>query len=138
MMDSPNLKVGEDPSTFFVNHDLPPPEGAAPNHKGPTEERLIYINAHSQNIQFNYPNNIICTSRYNMLTFLPINLFQQFRRVANAYFLFLLILQLIPVISALSPVATAAPLVFVLFLTGVKDGYEDYQRHQSDHLLNTR
>lgn len=38
-------------------------------------------------------NNAIKTSKYNFLTFLPLNLFEQFRRLANAYFLFLMILQ---------------------------------------------
>ena len=38
-------------------------------------------------------NNAIKTSKYNIITFLPLNLFEQFRRLANAYFLFLMILQ---------------------------------------------
>ena len=38
-------------------------------------------------------NNYISTSKYNVITFLPKNLFEQFQRIANAYFLFLLILQ---------------------------------------------
>lgn len=38
-------------------------------------------------------NNSIKTSKYNFFTFLPLNLFEQFQRIANAYFLFLLILQ---------------------------------------------
>lgn len=40
-----------------------------------------------------FQNNAIKTSKYNLLTFLPLNLFEQFRRLANAYFLFLLVLQ---------------------------------------------
>lgn len=38
-------------------------------------------------------DNHIKTSKYNVFTFLPLNLFEQFQRVANAYFLVLLILQ---------------------------------------------
>lgn len=38
-------------------------------------------------------NNTIKTSKYNIITFLPLNLFEQLRRLANAYFLFLMILQ---------------------------------------------
>lgn len=38
-------------------------------------------------------NNAIKTSKYNVFTFLPLNLFEQFQRLANAYFVFLLILQ---------------------------------------------
>lgn len=38
-------------------------------------------------------DNRIKTSKYNVVTFLPLNLFQQFQRVANAYFLVLLILE---------------------------------------------
>ena len=42
---------------------------------------------------FSLQNNSIKTSKYNFFTFLPLNLFEQFQRIANAYFLFLLILQ---------------------------------------------
>ncbi len=40
--------------------------------------------------------------RYTLLTFLPRNLFEQFTRVANMYFLCMLILQLIPGLSPTS------------------------------------
>uniref|UniRef100_A0A6I8NC73 Phospholipid-transporting ATPase n=1 Tax=Ornithorhynchus anatinus TaxID=9258 RepID=A0A6I8NC73_ORNAN len=72
------------------------------------------------------PNNRIQTSKYNILTFLPVNLFEQFQRVANAYFLFLLILQLIPEISSLPWFTTIVPLVLVLAITAVKDATDDY------------
>lgn len=42
---------------------------------------------------FLFQDNRIHTSKYSILTFLPINLFEQFQKVANAYFLFLLLLQ---------------------------------------------
>uniref|UniRef100_A0A7M4FB99 Phospholipid-transporting ATPase n=1 Tax=Crocodylus porosus TaxID=8502 RepID=A0A7M4FB99_CROPO len=71
-------------------------------------------------------DNRIKTSKYNILTFLPINLFEQFQRVANAYFLFLLILQLIPEISSLSWFTTIVPLALVLTITAVKDATDDY------------
>ncbi|MGH0118993.1 UNVERIFIED_CONTAM: hypothetical protein FKN15_003542, partial [Acipenser sinensis] len=70
--------------------------------------------------------NRIKTSKYHIVTFLPINLFEQFQRVANAYFLFLLILQLIPQISSLSWFTTIVPLVLVLTITAVKDAMDDF------------
>lgn len=41
-------------------------------------------------------SNAIKTYKYNGLTFLPMNLFEQFKRAANFYFLILLILQVMP------------------------------------------
>lgn len=70
-------------------------------------------------------NNFIKTSKYTLLTFLPLNLLEQFQRIANFYFLCLLLLQLIPQISSLTPVTTAIPLIGVLALTAVKDAYDD-------------
>uniref|UniRef100_A0A8D3E553 Phospholipid-transporting ATPase n=1 Tax=Scophthalmus maximus TaxID=52904 RepID=A0A8D3E553_SCOMX len=70
-------------------------------------------------------NNAIKTSKYNLLTFLPLNLFEQFRRLANAYFLFLLFLQLIPQVSSLSWFTTAVPLLLVLSISAVKDASDD-------------
>uniref|UniRef100_A0A8C1NLD9 Phospholipid-transporting ATPase n=1 Tax=Cyprinus carpio TaxID=7962 RepID=A0A8C1NLD9_CYPCA len=78
------------------------------------------------------------TAKYNVFTFLPINLFEQFQRFANAYFLVLLILQLIPEISSLSWFTTIVPLVLVLAITAVKDATDDYFRHKSDQQVNTR
>uniref|UniRef100_A0A8C2PAE2 Phospholipid-transporting ATPase n=1 Tax=Capra hircus TaxID=9925 RepID=A0A8C2PAE2_CAPHI len=80
---------------------------------------------------FLFQDNRIHTSKYSILTFLPINLFEQFQRVANAYFLFLLILQLIPEISSLTWFTTIVPLVLVVTMTAVKDATDDYH---STHL----
>ena len=77
------------------------------------------------NNKFKYNNNHIKTSKYTLVTFLPLNLFEQFQRLANFYFLCLFILQLIDVISSLTPVTTAVPLVGVLALIAIKDAYDD-------------
>lgn len=36
-----------------------------------------------------YPENVVKTSRYNAFSFLPKSLFEQFRRLANVYFIVL-------------------------------------------------
>ncbi|KJE89012.1 ATPase [Capsaspora owczarzaki ATCC 30864] len=119
---------------------LPPmADGSHLNEDGSEKERRVAANNPGYNAAFkSYVGNHIVTSKYTILTFIPVNLFEQFRRVANAYFLFLLILQLIPAISALSWVTTAIPLIFVLAVTAVKDGFDDFKRHKSDHGVNTR
>jgi len=107
---------------------------------GPTPElqRDIIANNQQYNNRFNYANNFIKTSKYTLLTFLPFNLLEQFQRAANFYFICLLILQVIPVISSLTPVTTAVPLIFVLSLTAIKDAYDDIQRHRTDRQVNNR
>ncbi|XP_029909378.1 phospholipid-transporting ATPase ID [Myripristis murdjan] len=102
------------------------------------EERHVKANARDYNDKFSYADNYIKTSKYNIFTFLPINLFEQLQRVANAYFIVLLILQLIPAISSLSWFTTIVPLVFVLVITAVKDATDDYFRHKSDQQVNNR
>jgi P-type E1-E2 ATPase len=46
------------------------------------------------------------------------------------------ILQSIPVISPLTPLSAIAPLVFVLGLSMLREGLEDYSRHKSDAKVN--
>uniref|UniRef100_A0A8C3U9R3 Phospholipid-transporting ATPase n=1 Tax=Catharus ustulatus TaxID=91951 RepID=A0A8C3U9R3_CATUS len=72
--------------------------------------------------------NAIKTCKYNPITFLPLNLFEQFKRAANFYFLVLLILQSIPQISTLSWFTTLVPLLLVLGVTAVKDLVDDIVR----------
>uniref|UniRef100_A0A8C4DQ70 Phospholipid-transporting ATPase n=1 Tax=Dicentrarchus labrax TaxID=13489 RepID=A0A8C4DQ70_DICLA len=82
--------------------------------------------------------NSIKTYKYNVLTFIPLNLFEQLRRVANLYFLALLILQIIPDISTLPWYTTLIPLVVVLGVTAIKDLVDDLARHRMDKEINNR
>ncbi|XP_009080970.1 PREDICTED: phospholipid-transporting ATPase IC, partial [Acanthisitta chloris] len=85
-----------------------------------------------------YAGNAIKTYKYNPITFLPLNLFEQFKRAANFYFLVLLILQSIPQITTLSWYTTLVPLLFVLGITAIKDLADDIARHRMDNEVNNR
>ncbi|XP_075042749.1 phospholipid-transporting ATPase ID-like [Mixophyes fleayi] len=102
------------------------------------KERYLRANDREFNLKFQYATNAIKTSKYNVFTFLPLNLFEQFQRVANAYFVFLLVLQLIPQVSSLSWFTTVVPLVLVLTVSAVKDATDDFYRHKSDNQVNNR
>uniref|UniRef100_A0A8C7Q3Y4 Phospholipid-transporting ATPase n=1 Tax=Oncorhynchus mykiss TaxID=8022 RepID=A0A8C7Q3Y4_ONCMY len=85
-----------------------------------------------------YAGNGIKTYKYNALTFIPLNLFEQFKRAANLYFLALLILQIIPEITTLPWYTTLVPLVLVLGITAIKDLVDDLARHRMDNEINNR
>ncbi|KAL5975681.1 hypothetical protein ACLOJK_020007 [Asimina triloba] len=76
---------------------------------------------------YRYPSNRISTTKYNFITFLPKALFEQFRRVANLYFLLAALLSLSP-LTPFSPESLIAPLVFVVGLSMTKEAVEDWRR----------
>lgn len=85
-----------------------------------------------------YPSNLIKTSKYTLWNFLPKNLFEQFRRLANFYFLIIAIIQVTLPNSPVSPMTSVLPLIFVVGVTAIKQGYEDYLRHKSDRAVNNK
>ncbi|XP_054843035.1 phospholipid-transporting ATPase IC [Eublepharis macularius] len=85
-----------------------------------------------------YSGNAIKTYKYNPITFLPLNLLEQFKRAANFYFLVLLILQTIPQITTLAWYTTLIPLLLVLGITAIKDLVDDIARHRMDNEINNR
>jgi phospholipid-translocating ATPase len=54
----------------------------------------------------------------------------------HSFFAFICILQFFPRFSTISPGLVILPLIIVLLITAVKDGYEDIKRHQSDRKVN--
>ncbi|CAF1107843.1 unnamed protein product, partial [Brachionus calyciflorus] len=58
--------------------------------------------------------------------------------MANLYFLFMLILQLIPIVSSLDPFSTLIPLLVVVILKALKDLNDDIKRHLNDYYLNSQ
>ncbi|XP_074722209.1 phospholipid-transporting ATPase VD isoform X4 [Strix uralensis] len=83
-----------------------------------------------------YMNNKIRTTKYTLLNFLPRNLFEQFHRVANLYFLFLVVLNWVPLVEAFQKEITMLPLIAVLTIIAVKDGLEDYSKYKMDRRIN--
>ncbi|KAL0413311.1 UNVERIFIED_CONTAM: Phospholipid-transporting ATPase 1 [Sesamum radiatum] len=103
------------------------------------DARLVYINDPGRtNEKFEFTGNSIRTSKYSVLTFLPRNLFEQFHRIAYIYFLVIAILNQLPQLAVFGREASILPLAFVLFVTAIKDAYEDYRRHRSDKIENNR
>lgn len=83
-------------------------------------------------------SNVIRTSRYNIFNFFPKQLFFQFSRLGNFYFLCVGIPQTIPGISTTGNVTTILPLLFFVLLTIAKEGYDDYKRHRLDNVENAQ
>ncbi|KAK0474295.1 phospholipid-translocating ATPase [Armillaria luteobubalina] len=84
-----------------------------------------------------YASNQVITSKYNVFTFLPWNLLEQFRWVANIFFLVIATLQFFPQFSTVSPRLAIFPLLIVLRITALKDASEDIKHHQSDSQVNS-
>uniref|UniRef100_A0A8C3LRP7 Phospholipid-transporting ATPase n=1 Tax=Chrysolophus pictus TaxID=9089 RepID=A0A8C3LRP7_CHRPC len=83
-----------------------------------------------------YMNNKIRTTKYTLLNFIPRNLFEQFHRVANLYFLFLVVLNWVPLVEAFQKEITMLPLIAVLTIIALKDGLEDYSKYKMDKQIN--
>lgn len=86
-----------------------------------------------------FPTNRISTSKYSILTFLPLNLFEQFSKMSNFYFLMLTLMETIkPIASAGGWQTMLMPLAFVVGVSMIKDIFEDRKRHKSDDEENNR
>ena len=92
----------------------------------------------SKNDAQKHKNNKIKTTKYTVFSFLPKNLFEQFHRFANIYFLFIVVLNWIPAVNAFGKEIAMIPLIFVLAVTAIKDLIEDRQRYNSDKIVNNK
>nr|XP_019918067.2 probable phospholipid-transporting ATPase IA isoform X5 [Crassostrea gigas] len=101
----------------------------------PQKQRVIYVNA-PQPVKYCY--NKISTAKYSFLTFLPKFLFEQFRKYANIFFLFISLLQQIPTVSPTGRYTTAVPLLLILSISALKEIIEDFKRHRQDDEVNNR
>ena len=98
--------------------------------------RIIHLNNPPANSQNKYLDNHISTAKYNIVTFLPKFLFEQFSKYANLFFLFTAALQQIPNISPTNRYTTIGPLIIVLLVSAGKELVEDFKRKTSDKSLN--
>ena len=85
-----------------------------------------------------YINNTILSTRYTLYNFVPRQLFAQFSKLANFYFLCVSILQMIPGLSTTGTYTTIVPLLFFVTISIAKEGYDDLRRYRLDKAENNR
>lgn len=106
---------------------------------GPGFSRVVFCNeADGLDAKIrNYTGNYVSSTKYTLASFLPKSLFEQFRRVANFYFLITGCLSFTS-LAPYSAVSAILPLFIVIGATMVKEGVEDLRRKQQDNEVNNR
>ncbi|KAI5121482.1 hypothetical protein M0805_003937 [Coniferiporia weirii] len=91
----------------------------------------------SEKFQNKFPPNIVRNQKYNVFTFLPIVLYEQFKFFFNLYFLLVALSQFVPQLKIGFLTTYIAPLAFVLVVTMGKEAYDDYKRNLRDREANS-
>uniref|UniRef100_A0A8C7ZKA5 Phospholipid-transporting ATPase n=1 Tax=Oryzias sinensis TaxID=183150 RepID=A0A8C7ZKA5_9TELE len=142
-------------NTFFPSPLSHPSNGAGPScssagyrkaddEMSGTTSQAEPIDATARTVLLNRPqttkfcDNHVSTTKYGVLTFLPRFLYEQIRRAANAFFLFIALMQQIPDVSPTGRYTTLVPLIFILTVAGIKEIIEDYKRHKADNTVNKK
>jgi phospholipid-transporting ATPase len=99
-----------------------------------TPEEIKAVPASINEIKGGRPNRIR-TAKFTPLSWLPKSLFHQFQRVANIYFLAIVVLVVFPW-SPKDWKSKVFPFCFVLLWTALKDLHEDSRRRRDDNLEN--
>lgn len=97
--------------------------------------RIITLNDRAAN-NLGYKGNHISTTKYNVFTFLPKFLFEQFSKYANLFFLCTSAIQQVPNVSPTNRYTTIGTLLVVLCVSAVKELVEDIKRANADKELN--
>ncbi|KAI6103016.1 hypothetical protein F5141DRAFT_1134500 [Pisolithus sp. B1] len=88
--------------------------------------------------QTHFPPNMVRNQKYNLFTFFPFVLYEQFKFFFNLYFLLVALSQFIPALKIGFIFTYVAPLAFVLCVTMGKEAYDDYKRHLRDREANSQ
>lgn len=101
-----------------------------------------------RHIKLNVPDrelgdNSITTTKYNLGNFLPVNLYEQFSKLANVYFLVDYTYQIIGMLMMIKSISSTdgkpvvfVPLAFILTVNITKNIVEDFKRKTSDRNEN--
>ncbi|XP_075444652.1 putative phospholipid-transporting ATPase IIB [Ascaphus truei] len=85
-----------------------------------------------------YPRNAIKNQKYNIFTFIPGVLYQQFKFFLNLYFLVVACSQFVSALKIGYLYTYWAPLGFVLAVTMVREAADEYRRFKRDKEMNSQ
>lgn len=92
---------------------------------------IVYCNDpdNPEAVQVRKRRNYVRTTKYTAFNFIPKSLFEQFRRVANIYFLVVACVSFSP-LAPYNALSVLGPLILVIGATMAKEGVEDWRRRK--------
>ncbi|CDS09407.1 hypothetical protein LRAMOSA10767 [Lichtheimia ramosa] len=106
--------------------------------RSPRKQNPRTIPFHANDKQKKYTPNIIVNQKYNIITFIPLVLFEQFVVFFNLYFLLVALSQFVPALKIGYIFTYFGPLCFVLLVTISKEAMDDFQRYKRDKEANSQ
>ena len=97
--------------------------------------RFVYFN--NQELNITEWSNQEENNKYNILTFIPLVLFNQFKQFGNFFYLIMSISQFIPELKVGFMFAYISPLAFVICVSMAKELYDDINRRIQDKKTNS-
>uniref|UniRef100_A0A8C6XBP1 Phospholipid-transporting ATPase n=1 Tax=Naja naja TaxID=35670 RepID=A0A8C6XBP1_NAJNA len=85
-----------------------------------------------------YPRNAIKNQKYNVFTFIPGVLYEQFKFFLNLYFLVVSCSQFVPALKIGYLYTYWAPLGFVLAVTILREAVDEFRRYKRDKEMNSQ
>ncbi|OZJ03159.1 hypothetical protein BZG36_03891 [Bifiguratus adelaidae] len=144
--EEPLINGGADETAYFLGDDSSAPRRRrrklpAPKKKQKSKEqksRTIPLGLQANAFKKAFPPNIVTNQKYNIITFLPLVLYEQFRVFFNLYFLLVAVSQFVPALKIGYIFTYFGPLCFVLLVTISKEAMDDYQRYKRDTEANSQ
>ena len=98
------------------------------------DDRIIFLNGITYPRYFH--KNIVANTKYNLLTFVPLVLYTQFKYFLNAFSLLLALTQLFQILRVGFVITYIGPLLFILSISISKEAYDDLTRYCRDREVN--
>lgn len=106
--------------------------------RGKHYARTVYLKGITFPTYQNYPANVVRNQKYNLLSFLPVALYEQFKFFFNLYYLLITLTQFIPILQVGFLFTYVAPLAFVMGITLLKELIDDLKRMKRDYEANSQ
>ncbi|XP_072426945.1 probable phospholipid-transporting ATPase IIB isoform X2 [Chiloscyllium punctatum] len=99
--------------------------------------RTVWL-GHPEKCEEKHPRNAIKNQKYNIFTFVPGVLYQQFKFFLNLYFLVVSCSQFVPSLKIGYLYTYWAPLGFVMAVTIIREALDELRRYQRDEEMNSQ
>ncbi|GAB69063.1 phospholipid-transporting ATPase [Plasmodium cynomolgi strain B] len=100
------------------------------NKKNKKRER--FVNIHGRTSPKFFCDNKIRSTKYTVITFIPLFLFYQFADFLNLFYLCVSLLQVIPIFNTGYVFTFVAPLIFIIFVSLINEVVDDLKRFIKD------